>query len=129
MKTKEIRLLAQKFIAQKQMLELEQLLGKNKDIIVHDNDLAHLYYLVCVYKQECNSGKTVLFARGKSMDEILSEFYELRRSVRKLEWWPEYDREEIYRYMEKTGISVYELKWAVDSVCTDKKQVWNRLMD
>lgn len=127
MEIREIKLLAEKYITQKQISELEQLLAEQKDIIVHDNDLAHLYYLVGVYKQECQNKKPALFAGEKSMGQILLEFYTLRSMVRKLEWWPEYDREEIYRYMEMTGISAYELRWAVDSVCVDKRKVWSKL--
>lgn len=105
--------------------ELVKILQEKRSIVKEDNDLSNLYYLSGVYEKERQIGNITLYK--KDLKETLEVFYELQRRIRRLEWWEDYELQEIYFYMIEKKLSVYELQWAIETTCVDKTKVWRLL--
>ena len=108
-----------------ELQKVQEVLEKNKKIAAQDNDLANLYYLSAVCNKERAEGEVMAYK--STVKETLDAFYELQNRLRRLEWWEDYDREEVYTLMEEYELSVYELQWAVETACVDKEKMWRIL--
>ena len=106
---------------------IQEYLRKGRKWVKRDNDLATLYYMAGIWEKESQKGKVTVYKR--TIQETVEPFYELQRRVRRLEWWDDYEKQEIFNYMMEQELSVYELQRAVETACVDKKKVWRRLSE
>lgn len=124
-KTMELKERINICLAKGEIAMVQELLLTNKSLLEKNNDLANMYYLSNVCDKERKEGRVTAYK--DSWEETTDIFYKLQRMLRRLEWWEEFEREEIYTFLEEKDISVYELQWAVMTACVDKEKVWRLL--
>ena len=106
---------------------LRALLLKEQNKNGISNDLFLLLALTGVHERERQHGKNGIFSRYTDMDRLLREHRKLRSIVRKAEWMEEFPLRKALEEAEETGVSVYELGWAVNACCVEKEAVWEKI--
>ena len=91
------------------------------------NDLFLLLALTGLDELERQHNKNGILSRFSDMESLLREHRKLRSLIRKAEWMEEFPLKKALEEAEASGVSVYELGFAVNACCVEKEAVWRRI--
>lgn len=107
--------------------QLRALLLREQNENGPSNDLSLLLSLTGLDKLERQHGKRGIISRFSDMESLLREHRKLRSLVRKAEWMEEFPLRKALEEAEASGVSVYELGFAVNTCCVEKEAVWRKI--
>lgn len=108
----------------KQYDAVKEVLLKCQELTVRDNDLSTLFHLFPIYEQEKEAGKTTLFEKVSSVDQLLYRYTMIKFFLRRLEYGGiEPDPELIRQFRTENDISDEELRGILAFSCYHKKRV------
>lgn len=107
--------------------QLRALLLREQNENGPSNDLSLLFSLTDLDKLERQHGKRGIISRFSDMDSLLREHRKIRSLVRKAEWMEEFPLRKALEEAETSGVSVYELGFAVNACCVEKEAVWRKI--
>lgn len=116
------------YIANKDAYGLHGFLLSINDIVVSDYNLAVIYYLSETYVLEKKNGvSNGIFDLGLDVTGLVELNEQLKRLVRRLEWWEDSSRDELLEFMVSTGISAHMLARSINANCIDTEKVWGKI--
>ena len=90
--------------------QIEATLLQYKDITEHDNDLAMVYYLMKIYKQEKAAGQKTILEKTGSVSVLLERYTILKFYLRRIEFDVIGESlQDFYQFIAYNEVSVYEL--------------------
>lgn len=104
--------------------QIEAILLQYKDITEHDNDLAMVYYLMKIYKQEKVSGQKTILEKTGSVSALLERYIILKFYLRRIE----FDiigegLQDFYQFIIQNDVSAYELLTIMEYSLVSKEKV------
>lgn len=104
--------------------QIEAILLQYKDITEHDNDLAMVYYLMKIYKQEKASGQKTILEKTGSVSVLLERYTKLKFYLRRIE----FDiigegLQDFYLFIIHNEVSAYELLTIIEYSVVSKEKV------
>ena len=104
--------------------QIETALLEYKDITEHDNDLATIYYLIGIYKQEKAAGKKTILEKVGSVADLLERCTILKFYLRRIDFdIVGEDLQDFYQFMVQNEVSVYELLTVIEYSVVHKEKV------
>ncbi len=94
------------------------------------SDYLLLYCILSKYMEKAFKDSTLAprYLKVETIDEILVPFGEMKYLIQRVEWLRGTEHvEELLRFMGDNGISLEELRWAVDMFAVQKQDVLNRI--
>lgn len=104
--------------------QIETVLLEYKDITEHDNDLATVYYLMGIYKQEKAAEKKTILEKTGSVTDLLERYTILKFYLRRIDF--DIIGESLrnfYQFMMQNEVSVYELLTVIEYSVVHKEKV------
>lgn len=104
--------------------QIETALLEYKDITEHDNDLATIYYLIGIYKQEKAAGKKTILEKASSAADLLERYTILKFYLRRIDFDIVGESlQDFYQFMVQNEVSVYELLTVIEYSVVHKEKV------
>lgn len=104
--------------------QIETALLEYKDITEHDNDLATIYYLIGIYKQEKAAGKKTILEKASSVADLLERYTILKFYLRRIDFDIVGESlQDFYQFMVQNEVSVYELLTVIEYSVVHKEKV------
>lgn len=104
--------------------QIEKALLEYKDITEHDNDLATIYYLIGIYKQEKAAGKKTILEKASSVADLLERYTILKFYLRRIDFDIVGESlQDFYQFMVQNEVSVYELLTVIEYSVVHKEKV------
>ena len=111
-------------ISSHQYDEIMPLLLKHKYIIENNNDLAMVFYLCSVHKQEKEAGQASLFSKVSNVEELIERYTCLKFYLRRIDFdFMDEGLEDFFTFLVQCEISSYELLAAIDFTVINKDKV------
>lgn len=104
--------------------QIETVLLEYKEITEHDNDLATVYYLMGIYKQEKAAGKKTILEKASSVADLLERYTILKFYLRRIDFDIVGESlQDFYQFMMQNEVSVYELLTVIEYSVVHKEKV------
>ena len=95
--------------------QIEATLLEYKEITEHDNDLATVYYLMGIYKQEKTAGKKTILEKTGSVTALMERYTILKFYLRRIDFdLIGESLQDFYQFMVQNEVSVYELLTVIE---------------
>lgn len=103
---------------------MEETLLQYKDITEHDNDLAMVYYLLGIYKQEKKTEKQTILEKTNSVSALLERYTILKFYLRRIDFDIMGENlNDLYQFVLHNKVSVYELLTVIEHSVVHKEKV------
>lgn len=104
--------------------QIETILLQYKDITEHDNDLAMVYYLMKIYKQEKAAGQKNILEKTGSISALLERYTILKFYLRRIEFDVIGESlQDFFRFIAHNEVSVYELLTVMEYSVVSREKV------
>ena len=104
--------------------QIEAVLLEYKDITERDNDLATVYYLIGIYKQEKAAGKKTILEKTGSVTALLGRYTILKFYLRRIDFdLIGESLQDFYQFIVQNEVSVYELLTVIEYSVVHKEKV------
>lgn len=104
--------------------QIEETLLEYKDITEHDNDLAMVYYLMRVYKQEKGTSQKTVLDKTGSISALLERYTVLKFYLRRIDFdFIGENLQDFYQFIVQNQVSVYELLTVLEYSVVHKEKV------
>lgn len=104
--------------------QIETILLQYKDITEHDNDLAMVYYLMKIYKQEKVAGQKNILEKTGSISALLERYTILKFYLRRIEFDVIGESlQDFFRFIAHNEVSVYELLTVMEYSVVSREKV------
>ena len=103
---------------------IEGTLLEYKDTIVRDNDLAMVYYLMKIYKQEKALGKKTILEKTGSVSALLERYTILKFYLRRMEFDVLGESlQDFYQFIAHNDVSAYEILTTMEHSAFSREKV------
>lgn len=104
--------------------QIETILLQYKDITERDNDLAMVYYLMKIYKQEKAAGQKNILEKTGSISALLERYTILKFYLRRIEFDVIGESlQDFFRFIAHNEVSVYELLTVMEYSVVSREKV------
>ena len=104
--------------------QIETILLQYKDITEHDNDLAMVYYLMKIYKQEKAAGQKNILEKTGSISALLERYTILKFYLRRIEFDVIGESlQDFFRFIAHNEVSVYEFLTVMEYSVVSREKV------